>query len=248
MDKHEHQGRIIKFYNNTAKINRHKKKQKRNVLVTTEKYSTCEIQKGPAVKDKNFHQHTYDDIVCIDIWPQPSKIPVGTKPFGVTVWTNEKKEEKKGWFSGVKLPGVKLPGVKLPGIPLPDLPKVDLPKIDLPKIDLPKVDMPKVDLPDLPDISMPGLFKRKKEPKPKRLHPATKGVRTFTFVADGVDTKPGNMLMEEVAWVIYAAWNAHTRRHNPEPFYLEKQQVFDTATEIVDCRPKLEEQKAEEKK
>lgn len=245
MDKREHKGRIVKFYNKTDKINNRGKKQPRNLLVTTERWCSCEVLKGPAIKDKNFHEHNYDDIVCIDVWQESSKVPMpGTKPFGVTVWTNE-KEEKKSWFGGlkVKLPGVKLPGVKLPGVPLPNMPKIDLPKVDLPKIDLPKVDMPKVDLPDLPDISMPHLFKRKKEPKPKRLHPATKGVRWVAFCADGLDKKPGNMLCEEFAWVLYAAWNAHTRRRNPEPFYLPKREVFDKATEVEDARPKIEDEK-----
>lgn len=238
VEKHEHKGRIVKFFDCTSKVNRHGKKQKRNVLVTSERYTTCEM-KSATIKEKNFREHSYEEIVCIDMWPQPSKIPVGPKPFAMTIWTTEKDEEKKGLFG--KMP--KLPGVKLPGIPLP---KVDIPvpKLDI-NVDIPKIDvkMPKVDLPELPDISMPGMFKRHKEPKPKRSHPATKDVRSFSFIAEGIDTKPGNLLLEELAWVIYAAWNGKTRRHNPEPFYLDKKQAFSVATEIEDCRPKIEEVK-----
>jgi len=245
VEKKGFEGRLVKFFDHVRKENNRGSKQKRNLLVTTEKWYTAEMLKD-AIKEKNFNMHNYTDIVCIDIYPT-KKVLVGTAPLGMTVWTNEPKPEKH-WFKmklpGVKLPGIKLPGIKLPGIPLPDLPKVNLPNIDLPKIDLPKVDLPKIDLPDLPDISMPELFKRHKEPKPKRQHPATKGVKQkFMFHPDGLDTKPGNTLVEELAWVLYAAWCANTRRRNPEPFYLKEKKVFDTYTEIEDCRPKIEEEK-----
>lgn len=247
-DKSKHEGRIIKFFTHSIKINPRGRKQKRNLLVTTLRWYTAEILKGPAIKEKNYHEHNYTDIVCIDIYPM-GKMPLGTKPLAFTVYTNEPKAEKKGLFGGLK---IKLPGVKLPGVPLPNvnLPKINLPNVDLPslpKIDLPS--LPKIDLPDLPDISMPELFKRKKEPKPKRWHPANKTVvQKFEFCACDLDVKPGNVLVEEMAWVLYAAWCAETRRHNPEPFYLKEKKIFETSTEIEDARPKIEEEKAAEKK
>jgi hypothetical protein len=107
-------------------------------------------------------------------------------------------------------------------------------------------DMP--DMPDLPsfDLSMPDMFKRKKEPRPKRYHPPTKAKRFFKFRARDIDTKVGNALIEEVAWCVYAAWNAHTRRDNPPPFYLKEYAEFDKTTQIEDFRPKIEEDEKKE--
>jgi len=235
------EGRTIKLFGNLTKVNRRGRKQKRSMLLTTTRFYTCEVAKAK-VKDKNFKGHTLSDLVCIDLYPM-GKMP-GTKPLGLSIWTNEVEEKKPGFFGKLK---VKIPGVKLPGIPLPDMPKVDLPNVDLPNVDLPNVDLP--DMPDMPkfpslpsfDLSMPELFKRHKEPKPKRYHPATKGVnRSFEFVAVDLGTKEGNALIEEVAWCVYAAWAANTRRTNYQPFYLKEKKVFESGEQIEDCRPKIE--------
>jgi len=235
-------GNVVKYFGNVQKVNRRGKKQPRGVLITTERFYTAEMS-GGSIKDKNFRVHTLKDIMCIDIYPMGK---IGDKPFGVTVWSNEVEEKKPGLFGKMKLPGVKLPGIKLPGIKLPNMPKVDLP--DMPKVDLPDLpdlpDMP--DMPDMPklpsfDLSMPEMFKRHKEPKPKRYHPQTKGVqRPFDFVANDLSTSEGNLLMEELAWVFYAAWCAETRSSHYEPFYLKEKKVFETSEQIEDNRPKIE--------
>jgi len=256
-------GRIIKFWGNMKKVNKRGKAQDRNVLITTDRFYTAEVKSGtpPVVKPSNFKAHTLTDLVCIDIYPVGGKLAMlkpGPKEFGITIWTNE-VEEKKPMF-GIKMPDI-IPKLN---IKMPDLPKINLPSINLPKLNMHLPDMPNLphiplpDMPELPslpklptfDLSMPELFKRMKEPKPKRYHPSTTNVkRGFKFVAQGLDTKKGNELIEEVAWAIYAAWCAHTRRSNYEPFYLKEEKKFDNGEQIEDQRPKVEEVKpAEEKK
>jgi hypothetical protein len=253
LDATKYIGRIIKFFGNMKKVNKRGKAQERHVLVTTDRFYTAEVKSGPVIKPGNFKAHTLTDIVCIDIYPTGGKLAMlkpGPKELGFTIWTNE-VEEKKPMF-GMKLPDLpkiniplpNMPKINLPGIPLPSLPKIDLP--DLPKISMP--DMPEMpSLPKLPsfDLSMPEMFKRHKEPKPKRYHPSTSpssARRGFKFVANGLDTKKGNELIEEIGWVVYAAWCAHTGRSNYEPFYLKEEKRFDNGEQIEDQRPKVEEE------
>lgn len=237
----ETEGTLIKLFDNMLKVNRHGRKQKRNLLITTSKFYTYEPKSGGKVDKENLQGHSYSESICIDIYPLSSGPSIGTTEYGFSIYTNEVKEKKPSFFSKFagKLPGVKLPGIPLPGIPLPKMPGLPLPKVDLPslpKIDLPS--MPKIDLPDLPDVDI-TLWKRHKEPPPKRYHPATKDKRFFTFVVEKGETSLKNFIACEAAWIWFVGYTNATK-NTEYPHYVPKKNAYEKGEEYEDKhKPKL---------
>eukprot|EP00762_Andalucia_godoyi_P008368 ANDGO_07352.mRNA.1 hypothetical protein len=230
--------RVLKTFDKIIKANAKGDKEKRRVVVTNKHVVSCEI-KGDSIKDSNWKVFDLSWIIAIDICAVPSKVPGQSASSMVQISFSQAPEKKKG----PSLPGVKLPGVKLPGIPMPSInaPSVNLPSVNLPSVNLPSVNLPSVDLPtmDLPDLGI--NWRRKKEPKPKRFHPATKydsiAKYQLNVYPDGLSTAEGNALIEEIAWSVYAAYSANTHRVDYAPFYLPTKTEYPEGTTIEDKRP-----------
>jgi|SaaInlStandDraft_6_1057023.scaffolds.fasta_scaffold05221_2 hypothetical protein len=256
--------KILKIYSDLQKINRKGKKQERFVCITTKRYVTGDVD-GALGKCKS---HLYENIECIDVYDFGDD-----RNLGLCIWVKEELTKRGFGAIGGAIGG--LPGLSgLPGLPggLPSL-NIDLP--DMGGLDgLPSLSVPSISLsglasfpgmPDLPGLPHPadlptefpsllplpdgGGYQREKQQKIMRSHPANKGLYSNTFIPSKKTSKEtGILLIQELAWVVYAAWMAFVKpkdSYDKRPFYTVKDgkdnnsQVYDSPTEVLDLRHTL---------
>lgn len=228
-------GRFIKLFSNTIKQNTRGKKQKRSFMITTDHYYTMELKSDTVIKDSNFKSHRLEDIICIDIYPiKGNQAPLSKGgELAFTIYTHEPKDASGSRASKQGTPPSAYPGNSNSG-GRGHAPSVYSVALDGGLDFFQSLNK----LPDLPPVEgRDGAqhFRRRKEARPRRLHPITKGAaQSFTFLAEGLGPEKGNDLVVEAAWVLYAAYVAKTRRGDATPFLLPAQTVYDLPTEVED--------------
>jgi hypothetical protein len=205
---------VIKCYGPVTKANHKGDKEKRRIVVTTRHVISCELT-SKAVKESNWKPLDLHALVALDLYP----VAPQSQAYALSMWFRQAASKANSSSNGTP------ESPTTPQNPTPSQSQEE----GLP--------IPEPSFEEGPSSFVP--VRRTPESRPLRRHPSTAWLKATQYelvITPDPASGQGNLMLEEMAWVVAAAWSGASRRpmRDCAPFYLLEKRMFEAEEAVLE--------------